>query len=46
MWDLSIPIDKDIQEILTIASIFRFIECCMLPMGIKPARDIFQSGMV
>jgi hypothetical protein len=43
---LSIPLTKETREILTIVTTFGFFECCVLPMGIKPATDIFQSRMV
>jgi hypothetical protein len=42
---LSIPLYKDTQELNTIVTTFKFFECCVLPMGIRPATDIFQSNM-
>ena len=43
---LSIPLTEETKKILTIVTMFGFFECCVLPMGIKPATDIFQSRMV
>ena len=43
---LSIPLTPDTQKLLTIVTPFGFFECCVLPMGVKPATDIFQSRMV
>jgi hypothetical protein len=43
---LSIPLTEQTQKLLTIVTTFGFFECCVLPMGIKPATDIFQSRMV
>jgi hypothetical protein len=43
---LSIPLTPETQKLLTIVTQFGFFECCVLPMGIKPATDIFQSRMV
>jgi hypothetical protein len=43
---LSIPLTKKTKKLLTIVTQFRFFECCVLPMGIKPATEIFQSRMV
>jgi hypothetical protein len=38
---LSIPLTQETQMLLTIITPFGFFECCVLPMGIKPATDIF-----
>ena len=43
---LSIPLTAKTKELLTIITQIGFFECCMLPMGIRPATDIFQSKMV
>jgi hypothetical protein len=43
---LSIPLTEKAKELLTIVTNFGFFKCCVLPMGIKPATDIFQSRMV
>ena len=43
---LSIPLTEPTKKLLTIVTTFGFFECCVLPMGIKPATDIFQSRMV
>ena len=43
---LSIPLDEASRKILTIVSLEGFFECLVLPMGVKPATDIFQSRMV
>ena len=43
---LSIPLTDETKKILTIVTMFGIFECCVLPMGIKPATDIFQSRMV
>jgi hypothetical protein len=46
MGHLSIPLTPETQKLLTIVTPFGFFECLVLPMGIKPATDIFQSRMV
>ena len=38
---LSIPLTEETQKLLTIITQFGFFECYVLPMGIKPAKDIF-----
>ena len=43
---LSIPLCKESRKLLTITTQYGFFESCVLPMGIKPASDIFQSRMV
>ena len=43
---LLIPLTAKTKELLTIVTQFGFFECCVLPMGIRPATDIFQSIMV
>ena len=43
---LSILRTTETQKLLTIITPFGFFECCVLPMGIKLATDIFQSRMV
>jgi hypothetical protein len=43
---LSIPFTEKTQRLLMIVTPFGFFEPCILPMGIKPATDIFQSRMV
>lgn len=43
---LSIPLTDESKALLTIVTMFGFFECCVLPMGVKPATDIFQSRMV
>ena len=43
---LSIPFTKKTQKLLAIVTPFGFFESCVLPMGIRPATDIFQSRMV
>ena len=43
---LSIPLTIETQKLLTIVTQFGFFECRVLPMGIRPATDIFQSRMV
>ena len=42
---LSIPLCKKSRKPLAITTQYRFFESCVLPMGIKPASDIFQSWM-
>jgi hypothetical protein len=43
---LSIPLTDESKALLTIVTMFGFFECCVLPMGVNPATDIFQSRMV
>jgi hypothetical protein len=43
---LSIPLTDESKALLTIVTMFGFFECCVLPMGVKPGTDIFQSRMV
>jgi hypothetical protein len=43
---LSIPLTAKTKELLTIVTQFGFFECCVLPMGVRLATDIFQSRMV
>jgi hypothetical protein len=43
---LSIPLTPETQKLLTIVTRFCFFKCCVLPMGVRPATDIFQSRMV
>ena len=43
---LSIPLTAEMQKLLTIVTQFGFFQCCELPMGVRPATDIFQSRMV
>ena len=42
----SIPLDEELQNILTIITPFGAYECLTLPMGVMPASDIFQAQMV
>jgi hypothetical protein len=39
---LSIPLTVETQKLLTIVTQFGFFECCVLPIGIRPATDIFN----
>eukprot|EP00804_Cyclotella_cryptica_P020628 CCRYP_003439-RA/>CCRYP_003439-RA protein AED:0.68 eAED:0.68 QI:0/0/0/0.5/0/0/2/0/218 len=43
---LSILLTAKTKESLTIVTQFGFFEWCVLPMGIRPVTDIFQSRMV
>ena len=43
---LSIPLTAKTQELLTIVTQFGFFSPCVLPIGVRPATDIFQSRMV
>lgn len=43
---LSIPLNENTRQILTIIMPFGAYECLMLPMGVMPATDIFQARMV
>jgi hypothetical protein len=42
----SIPLTNDTQALLMIVTTFGFFECCVLSMGIRPVKQIFQSRMV
>jgi len=43
---LSMPLSNAARNILTVVFPFGFYECLVLPQGIAPATDIFQSRMV
>jgi hypothetical protein len=43
---LSIPLTEATQALLTIVTTFGFFQPLMLPMGARPATDIFQARMV
>ena len=43
---LSTPLTEESKKLLTIVTPFGFYECQVLPMGVMPATDIFQSRMV
>ena len=43
---LSIGLTVGARKLLTIVTTFGFFECMVLPMGVKPATDIFQSRMI
>ncbi len=43
---LSILLTASMQKMLNMAATFRFFECCILSVGIKPITDIFQTRMV
>ena len=43
---LSIPLCEKSRKMLNIVMPFGYFECQVLPMGVKPATDIFQTRMV
>jgi hypothetical protein len=43
---LSIALTKETAKLLTVVTTFGVFECVVLPMGVKPATDIFQARMV
>ena len=43
---LSIPLCTESRKLLTNTTHYGFIDSCVLPMGIKPASNIFQLCMV
>jgi hypothetical protein len=39
-------VTKEMAKVLTVVTFFGVFECVVLPMGVKPATDIFQARMV